>query len=148
MKDLINNIIAFFTSVLDTGSLSAKIVYKGFENMPDQVPPDKFPYIAIDDGGERVERGEVGQSTQNRIYTVLIEFGVLVKNPATILDNVLDLSDQIKALIETEANRQLDGHVWGISIVPFEAEDENEQKFAGRRIAVDFWELEDTYMDY
>ena len=125
-------------------TLDAKIIFKGFEAMPDQVPPEKFPYVTLDDGGERVE--DVADSTQNRFFSVIIEMGVFVYDVKKSLDDILDLSDQVKTIIELESSRQKDGHIWGINIVPFQGELSNEKFFRGRTVTVDFWELEDrTY---
>lgn len=147
MKSLIDNIITFLQSAITAGDVSANTVKKGFENLEDRVPIVSFPYIAVDDGGERVE--EAGTNTQNRIYSVIIEMGAFTGDIETSLDAILDLSDEVKAEFEKEANRQYDGHVWGVSIEPFVVETEDNKFFRGRRVTIDFWRLEDReYIPY
>ena len=63
------------------------------------------------------------------------------------LDNILDLSNQIKTVIELEANRQYDGLVFGYNIVPYEWSTES-YFFRGRVISVDYWELETKILEY
>jgi len=145
LKTLINNIFAYLDAVKATSELSAQSVWKGFSSVPENIPIDSFPYVAIDDGGERVENGSVGQGTQNRFYSVIIEMGVAIFEYEDSLDAIFDLSNEVKALFEKEANRQKDGHIWGVNITPFQGQGSNQQFFRGRSVTVEFWELEDTY---
>lgn len=154
MKTIINNLKTIFNNAITANTLNAKLVIKGFDNAdPTNAPIEKFPFIAIEDGGERTEDGK-GESTLIRIYSVQIFFAVLVANIETSLDNVLDLSDQVRGLIELEANKQYDGHIWGVNIIPVEGTNETLNKmWRGRQITVDFIEMEfstnqDTYGDY
>lgn len=148
MKDLINNLIAIYTALIGDSSFSAKSVWKGFSTMPDQMAVDLYPYLAIDDGGERVE--DAAQATSNRFYTVVMEMGVIVYDPKVSLDNILDLSNETKTILELETTRisigdeNIDGHIWGIRIDPFELQDEKTKKslFRGRTVNVDFQQLE------
>jgi hypothetical protein len=149
MKDLINAIIAYLQAAIDAepSTLSAKIIYKGLSNIPEQTAPDVFPYIAIDDGGERTE--QVTHDTQKRFYNVIIEFGINAYNVEANLDDLLDLWDEIKEQVELEANRQLEGHIWAINIIPIEVGGNNEKfYYKGRQTAIEFYELEDTYGEF
>lgn len=142
MKDIIDNLITIFNAAITATTLSAKKVYKGLSSIPDQPPPDVFPYIAIDDSGERTERSSLGGL--KRIYSVIFEFATLSYNVENNLDNCLTLSDQIKSLLEDNTNRQKDGHIWGINITPFDGQLEEGGKyyFRGRQVTVEFEEIQ------
>ena len=148
MKTLINNLVTILEAAIGS-ILSANIVIKGFDQAePDQVPIQKYPYVAIDDGGERVE-ADTANSTQTRFYTVSFFLAVIVGKPEQSLDDILDLSDEVKTILELEANRQKDGHIWGINITPVEGQLDNNKFFRGRQINVDFREIEfNDYQEY
>jgi hypothetical protein len=148
MKDLINAIIAFLNAAITAGDVSAKTVIKGFDQgMPDEVPIERYPYIAIDEGGERVE-ADTSAMTQKRIRTINFLMAVIVGQYEDSLDAILDLSDEVKAEIEKQANRQLDGHTWGITITPIDGELDVNTFFRGRQVSVEFNELEDNYGEF
>ena len=145
MKTLINNLITVYRNAIGS-TLSAKIVIKGFDQAePSQVPISQYPYLALDDGGEVVE-ANIANSTQIRKYTVSFFFAVIIGNPETSLDDILDLSDEIKTILELQANRQKDGHTWGITVTPIAGELDVDKFFRGRQVNVEFNEIE--FVDY
>lgn len=147
MKTLINNLKTIFEAAITAGTITATTVFKGLQDIPDLAAISQYPYIMIDDGGERVEDTSSNMA-QNRFYSVLIEFACYsAQNVSEAMDNILDLSTQIKTVLEKEANRQKDGHIWGIVISPFEW-NEDMYFFRGRRVTVDFIELENRYFQY
>lgn len=150
MKDLINNIVAFLRAAVGTSELDANIIIKGFDEAEiDQLPDESFPYVAIDDGGESVDTAEVGGMTQQRLYNVEFFMAVLSANYEDSLDAILDLANQVKTLLEKEANRQKDGHIWGINITPVVGTiGDTNYMFRGRQITVQYTELEDNYGEY
>lgn len=147
MKTLINNLKTIFETAISNSEITkANTVFKGIHEDPEKIPFNLFNYIALDDGGERVE--ESGSSTaQNRFYSVIIEMGVYSTNRDNSLDDVLDLSNEVKTVLEKQTNRQKDSHVWGINITTFAWETEM-YFYRGRTVVVDFIELEDKYFDY
>lgn len=146
MKDLINAIKAFLEADITSLDITAKIVQKGLPESFQLVPFNNFPYIALGDGGERAEPTE-SMDAENRFYAVFIVFAAFSTNRETALDSVLDLSNQVKASIEKSTNRQKDGHVWGLTIVPFDWEDEK-GFYMGRSVTIEYRELETTYQEY
>lgn len=148
MKDLINAIVEFLTAVKGTSELSAVTVKKGFSSDElDNIAIERYPFVEVDDGGESVNPDIAGE-TQERIYRVVFFMAVLTGKEEKALDDILDLSNQVKTLIETEANRQLDGHTWGIDIQPVNGkliDDGTFYFFRGREVVVEFKELEDNY---
>jgi len=149
LKTLINNIITFLEAAITAKTLSAKIIIKGFDSAePEQVPIEKFPYIAIDDGGERVD-SDTASRTQTRVYSVKLFICVFVGNQKNSLDNILDLTNEVKTIIETKTNRQKDGHVWGIQVTPLSGEIGGTNAFwRGREVVIDYTELEDNYGEF
>lgn len=149
MKTLIDNIVTFLRAAVTAGDVRANIIMKGFDEAdPDQVPIEKFPYVAIDDGGERVESDTAGR-TQTRVYSVNLFIAVIILDPENSLDELLDLTDEVKTEFEKKANRQKDGHVWGINILPIVGETQDTQKmYRGRQVTIEFNELEDNYGEY
>jgi hypothetical protein len=150
LNDLIDNIVAFLTAAIGT-ELSAKVVKKGFGSQtPDEIPIERFPYVEIDEGGESVEP-DTATATQNRLYTVVLFMAVMEGDEENSLNSILTLSDEVKALVEKEENRQLDGHKWGISIRPVAGSLDDDGRlyfFRGREVEVQFEELEDNYNEY
>ena len=149
MKDLIDNLKTIFDAAIAAGTVSAVRVFKGLQNEPAQVANTEYPYIMIDEGGERTEVDPEPDSTraQNRFFDVIIEMGTYSLDLKQALDDILTLSDEVKAILELEANRQKDGFVWGVSITPFGWEDEG-SFFRGRQIVMTYYELEDTIDRY
>jgi hypothetical protein len=147
LKTLINNIVAYLRAAIGT-DLSANIVMKGFDDTePDQVPIERYPYVMVDDGGERVE-ADTAQSTQTRVYVVSLFMAVISGDSEKSLDDILDLANEVKTLFELEANRQLDGHTWGVSINPVAGKLDNNTFYRGRLVNVEFNNLEDNYGEY
>ncbi len=147
MKDLIDAIIVYLRAAIPA-TLSATIVMKGFDQTEqDQVPIERYPYVMIDDGGESVDPDLAGR-TQNRLFTVSFFMAVIAGDAEKSLDNILDLANEVKTLVELEANRQKDGHIWGINIIPVAGLLDNNKFFRGRQVDVQFQELEDTYGEF
>lgn len=147
MKTLINNIKTFFETAITGGTLSATTVFKGLQNAPQQSAYNQYPYIMIDDGGERTE-GTGATGSQVRYYRVIIEIGCFsLKNVSEAMDQIFDLSTQVRNILGLEANRQKDGFIWGISITPF-AWDEERYFFRGRQIIAEYFEVEERIDEY
>ena len=144
MKDLIDSVQTFLTTDLVTAT--AKVVEKGLPEDPQQIPFTNYPYIALGDGGERTAETD-SEGSLNRFFSVLLVMAVYAIDKATALDNILDMSNTVKASIETEANRQVDGLVWGRNIATFDWGDEN-GFYMGRTVNIEYRELELTYFDY
>jgi hypothetical protein len=147
MKSLITSIITALRNAITAGDINATTVYKGFQEMPAIIPYTAYPYIAIDDGGERVEDNSAAE-TQTRYYSIVVEMGIQVINQETSLDEILDLSDEVKTTLEKETNRFLDGHAWGISITPYIEQGADKNFYRGRRVIIDYFKLEDNYGEY
>jgi len=149
LKELIDNLKTIFDAAIAAGTVSAVRVFKGLQNEPAQVANTEYPYIMIDEGGERTEVDPEPDSTraQNRFFDVIIEMGTYSLDLKQALDDILTLSDEVKTILELEANRQKDGFVWGVSITPFGWEDEG-SFFRGRQIVMTYYELEDTIDRY
>lgn len=150
LKTLINNIQTFLQSAITAGTINigdikTTRVYKGYWNDPKK--PPRGTYITIDEGGERTELNN-SNTAQTRIYVIRIEFAIFYPDVNQALDNILDLSDQIKDVFELEANRQKDGMIWGFDIMPFEMGDPDDEFWRGRQVLIEYNELEDTYFQY
>jgi hypothetical protein len=164
MKILINNIVDFLKAditagYITIGSIDANNVEKGLseEQSIIEKPLPEYPYIMVDDGGERTEETD-SSNTLWRIYSVVIDFAVFKTNIASTLDDCLDLSSQIEESIKAERNRQsiwttpsgddkFDDLVWGTSIEPFRWETDLNY-FRGRRVIVEYRKLEFVYDRY
>ena len=150
MKSLINNIqtflqVAITAGDINIGDITTNRVFKGFWSEPNK--PPRGTYITIDDGGERTELNE-SNTLQTRYYTVRVEFAVYFPKVETSLDNILDLSNQVKTEFEKEANRQKDGMTFGIDISPFEMGDPDDDFWRGRQVIIEYREEEDTFFQY
>ena len=147
MNTLLTNIEAFLQVGIDASDVTANKIFLGLQDAPAQAADTEYPYIMIDDGGERTEIGDSTRA-QNRIYSVVFEMGTYsLIDLKTALKECLNLVEEVKQEIEKEANRQLDGFTWGVAITPFGWESEQEF-FRGRHVIVDFNELEDTIDKY
>ena len=150
MKDLIDNIITFLKAAITAGdiniqSITINDVYKGYWDDPKK--PARGPYITVDDGGERTEIND-SNTLQTRYYVIRLEFAVFYPDTEQSLDDILDLSNQIKTEFEKEANRLKDGMVFGIDITPFEMGDPDDDFWRGRQVVIEYREEEDTYLIY
>lgn len=146
MNTLIDNLITIFEAAITAGTCSATKVFKGLHDFPDIAAIGQYPYIMIDDGGERVD--DVGSTAQRRVYIVIIEFACYsLKDLTESLEQVLSLSNEIKALLELEANRQKQGHTFGVRIDAFGWQ-EDMYFFRGRRVMIEFHELEERIFEY
>jgi hypothetical protein len=147
LNDLIDAIIAFLEADIDSGDISAKKpIHKGLPFDFHQISMKKFPYIAIGDGGERTEPNE-SEDAQTRFYQVQIVLAAYRTDIEDSLSACLDLSNEVKASIESETNRQLDDIVWGKSIETFDWEGEN-GFYTGRSVIIEYRDLELTYARY
>jgi hypothetical protein len=146
MKTLIDGLKAMFEAGITNGRIRSATVFKGLREQIDLIPDTQFPYIAIDDGGERVEDAGSNKA-QNHFYTVMLEFGVKDLSIELAINDILDFVEECKDELELEANRKLDSHKWGINIGTFNWE-KDMQFYRGRVVQVDFLELEDRYDDY
>lgn len=144
MKTLINDIIAAFNTAIAGGTLSAVSVYKGFRDEPEEIPDKDWPFITVDEGGEHTtEEGVNSDSAINRLYSIVIQMAVTSNNIETSLDNILDLANEVKAVLELPVNRFKDSHIWGITIIPFQWTNDEKDFFRGRQVTVEYWDLED-----
>lgn len=154
-KDLINNLITILNNAITGGTLSANKVFKGLQNAPEQAATNDYPYIMIDEGGGTTDADTNPNSTraQNRIYDIVFEMGTYNMVYETALDEILDLTDELKTIIESQTVRDmlttltLDGFVWGVEITPF-GWDNEPYYFRGRQIIISFTQLEDTIDKY
>lgn len=146
MKNLIDDIITILEDAQTAETLSTKKVFKGIHDAPELSAITEFPYVMVDDGGERTE---VGDSTraQNRFYDVILEVGCYKMSIEDSLDQILDISSELRAVLEVEANRLKDGFTWGVEITPFGWE-KDRYFFRGRQIIMTYNELEDTIDKY
>ena len=144
MKDLINDIIAAFRAAIVAGDLSALSVYKGHRDDPEEIPDKDWPFITVDEAGERTTEEDVNSdSAINRLYSIAIQMAVTNNNIETALDNILDLANEAKAVLELPANRFKDSHVWGIAITPYQWTNDEKMFFRGRQVTVEYYDLED-----
>ena len=166
MNELIDTLIALIKTAIDTGvitggadiGLTRHAVYKGFSSMPDAMIHNA--YITFDDGGERTEVIDSHQA-QMRYFSVIIEFGVMILDTENALTAILNFSNQIKNVIESE-NTQLairllkdtsdetkfDNYCWGVNIEPYEVEVEKNRFFRIRQVTIDFMALEDRRFEH
>ena len=139
MKTLINNIKSFLEAATGT-QLSQATIFKGFAKVPEDIPVEFFPYVAIDDGGERTE--ELAKDSDNRFFSIAMEMAVVNPELEDAMDGILDLFDEVRTEFEKQVNRQKDGHIWAITTTPFEGNIDNQQFYRGRTLIVDFWEVQ------
>lgn len=146
MKDLINEIITILETAQTAGTLSTKKIFKGLQDAPELAAHTEYPYVMIDDGGERTEIGDSTRA-QNRFYEVVLEVGVYKMKAEESLDQVLEISNELRLVLEAEENRLKDGFTWGIAITPFGWE-KDKYFFRGRQIIISYNYLEDTIDKY
>jgi hypothetical protein len=152
MKTLINNLYAIFGAAVTAGTIikPANIegidILKGIKEDPTTELVLQHFYIALDDGGERVE-DIISNKSQKRYYSIVLEMGVYAPDRELSLDYILDLTNQVKNVLELSTSRQKDGHIFGVSIVPMTITYDN-GFFRGRQIIIDYYEVEDRIFEY
>lgn len=142
MKTLINSLVTVLETAITTNTISANKVFKGLQDAPQMSTTLQYPYVMIDDAGEKTE--ESGSATAMvRVFRIVIEMACYsIKNVTEALDQVLDLTQEVKVELEKEANRKADGFKWGVEIVPFGWVEER-YFFRGRRVIIEYIQLED-----
>lgn len=155
--ELLTDIRDFLKAAREAGDIpktsnNTSTVFLGMENLNRQIPMTDYPYIAIDDGGERTE--VVSSTTQNRFYIVNLEFmvhelvGAVDYEESKSLIECLNFSNKIKEVLEREENRRLDGMTFGVNITPLLFGDEQGNAFRGRRVSIEYRDLEDRYFEF
>lgn len=156
MNLLIDNLITLTNAAIDIGDINIMNIahcdiYKGLSSVPDDLMRDV--YIAYDDGGERIEDTDSNMA-QLRYYSIIMEYGVFVLNRDMAFDNCINLGKQIKKMLESQTTKtslqglNFDGHIWGISITPYEVETQDQRFYKIRQVIVDFYKLEDRIFEY
>ena len=149
MKNLLNNIITALEDAITAGDINAAKVFKGYRDNPENVPFGYFPYISVDEAGERTtEEGVESDTAINRIYSVAVEMAVYSYDKDAALDGILDLSNEVKTVLELESNRFKDGYIFGVNIIPFEWQKDERTFFRGRQVITEYWDLEDKFFEY
>lgn len=150
MNTLLNNLKTIYEAAIVAGDVSAKSVEKGLHEDPTQISIGQYPYLCLDDGGERVEEAESAEG-QWHYYSVVFEFANYKTNKEEAITGLLTLSDEIKAELEKEIHRSSgkfkDGHIWAVNIVPY-AWEEDRYFYRGRSVIVDFRDFESRYLDF
>lgn len=148
MKDLIDDLITILETAQNASTISSKKIFKGLQDAPAQAANTEYPYIMIDDGGEFTELTSPDSTrAQNRVYNIVLEMGTYSFNIEQALDDILNLVDEVKTVLEAESSRLKDGFIWGVEITPFGWEEEN-SFFRGRQVIMSYMELEDTIDRY
>lgn len=152
MKTHINNLVAMIQANITSGvivkpsEISAIKVYKGLRDAPTTTQIQNEFYVAIDEAGERIE--DIGsKNAQRHYYSVMFECGVYAMDIEKSLDYILDLSDNVKSVVEALANRKLDGHTYVKTITPITIQFDT-FFFRGRQMQIDYFELEDQPNQY
>ena len=150
MKELLNNLKTIYKEAIAAGDVSAKSVEKGLHDDPTQIQISRYPYICIDDAGERTEEAESAEG-QWHIYSVVFEFANYKTNLESAIDGLLELSNEIKTELEKKTYRDSgkfkDDFIWGINITPY-AWEEDSRFYRGRSVIIDFRKFESTYLRY
>ena len=120
MKQLIDDIIEILENAQIAGTLSTKKIFKGLQDAPEQAAYNQFPYVMIDDGGEYTElENPDSTEAQNRYYRVTLEVGTYNMNLEEAMDEVFDVFNEIKTILELPTNRLKDDFIWGVEATPF-----------------------------
>lgn len=155
-KDLIKAIGTFLELARANGDIrdvqqpGANRVWYGYGSKNGQgIPLSAYPYILLEDGGERTEPTNSTSGTfQNKFFNVEIEMLAYFNSNEDPLFDILDFSEQIKTVFEKEDNRLADGMTFGIQITPILYPGEQGNFYRGRRVVVEYRILEDTYDQY
>lgn len=151
-KILIDNVVTFLTKARKNGSIrptssgAGMLVWKGYPLEQKPIPLTAMPSIVIEDGGEKTE--VITGNTQKRTYTIVVELMLFVSKIETALDEVLSFSNEVKAVFEKVENRQLDGMIFGSQITPMIVHDEESKLYRGRKIMVEYTDLEDIFEQF
>lgn len=152
-KALIKAIGAFLVKARENGQIrdvnnpGAPRVWYGYGSKSGQgIPLTSYPYILIDDGGERTE--VVTADAQKHWFTVELEMMTYFTSNEDPLFDVLTFSEQIKSVFELEENRLMDGMTFGVTITPILYPGEQSNFYRGRRVTIDYHFLEDTFEQY
>lgn len=153
MRDLIKAVGAALEDGRSNGSIrdvlnpGAPRVWYGYASKNGLgIPFTSYPYILIDDSGERTEI--VTASTQNKFFMVELEMMTHFASNEDPLFDVLDFSEQVKSVLELEQNRFSDGMTFGIQITPILYPDEQGNFYRGRRVVIEYKILEDRYEEF
>lgn len=151
-KTHINNLVAMIQANITNGTIVkpseiSKInVFKGLRGAPTTTQIQNEFYIAIDEDGERIE--DIGsKNAQKHIYSVMFEVGVYALDIEKSLDYILDLSDNVKSVIEALVNRKLDGHEYVKTIEQISIQYDT-FFFRARQMKIDYFELEEQPNKY
>ena len=105
MADILPAVRDLLTDALVTpGTVDG--IYYGYDDMPQKVFRSQQSYIALEDGGESNAETNTGHH-EWRVFNVKIELGVKRITGRTALPQLLDLWDQIDAVIWNPTNRRL-----------------------------------------
>jgi len=147
MKNIIDDLKTALEAAIAGSTLSAMTIFKGFNSAPEQVADTEFPYVMLDDGGERTELND-SMTAQDRFFAIMFEVGCYsMVDISTAMDQVMDIYAEVKVVLEAQANRFADGFLWGISVTPFGWETDG-SFYRGRQFIVEYRQLEDTRYIY
>lgn len=155
MKTLINDLKSGLEAAITAGSINTKKIYKGLHEDPSQLPLTKFPYVALDEDGERVEDTDSNMA-QIRVYRVIFDMATYRISRTLAVDSILDLTQEVKDWLELDStklllrtnNSDLDGHRFAIDVFPYEWNQDEKYFFRGRTVIVEFFELEDRIFEW
>lgn len=148
MDSILTNLETIFNAAIAAGDIDLKHVQVGYDEKPESIPIENYPFLAIDDAGEYVDDKVGGSTAQLRVYQVMLEIGCVKATLSDAVKKIITLSNDMKTILEDEDNRQKDGHLWGVNIIPISMVDDNQGVYRGRRVIVNFFELEDRYQEY
>lgn len=153
MKELLANVGAFLVearasgTIVDVKKAGASRVWYGYQSKAGQgIPLTAYPYILLDDGGERTE--VINGTTQTRTYRIEVELMGHFDLVEDSLKAILDFSNQVKAVFELQANRQMEGMIFGVQVTPILTEADQGRVYRGRRIVVEYKDMEDIFEQF
>lgn len=153
MKELIAAVGAFlvdarsFGTIMDVKKAGASRVWYGYQSKAGQgIPLTAYPYILLDDGGERTE--VINGTTQTRTYRIEVELMGHYDLVEDSLNAILNFSNQVKAAFELRENRLMEGMIFGVQITPILTEAEQGRVYRGRRIVVEYKDMEDIFEQF
>lgn len=152
MYDLIQAIATFLTvdrkagEIPATASSAADQVIVGMDSKRRPIPLTAYPYILLEDGGERTEM--INATTQKRFYMVEVELMSYFPNEQDSLKDATIFASKVKASFEKIENRLLDGLNFGLNVTPILFDDEQGRLYRGRKIIVEYFDLENIFEQY